>query len=103
MRRVGTEARDVVGSSPFCLAYHQVQLPSTFHVDAGTLEVTGRLDADSGAPGTGEVGLQNDTQGSRWVHPFQGALGAAQMDLLHRTGTGLPAQTAAKTTPSVHH
>lgn len=103
LRCVGTEARHMVGSSPFCLAYHQMQLPSTFHIDAGTLEVTGGLDADSGVPGTGEVGLQNDTQGSCWVHPFQGALGAAQMNLLHRAGTGLPAQTAVKTIPSVRH
>lgn len=103
LRCVGTEARHMVGSSPFCLAYHQVQLPSMLHVDAGTLEVTGGLDADSGVLVTGEVGLQNDTQSSCWVHPFQGALGAAQMDLLHRTGTGLPAQTTAKTIPSVCH
>lgn len=103
LRCVGTEARHVVGSSPSCLAYHQMQLPSTFHVDAGTLEVAGWLDADGGVLGTGQDGLQNDTQGSCWVHPFQGALSAAQVDLLHRTGTGLPAQTTAKTIPSVHH
>lgn len=103
LRCVGTEARHVVGLSRFCFTNHQVQLPSTLHIDAGTLEVTGRLDADSGVLGTGEVGLQNDTKGSCWVHPFQGTLGAAQMDLLHCTGTGLPAQTAAKTIPIVHH
>lgn len=93
----------MVGSSPSCLTYHQMQPPSTFHVDAGTLEVAGWLDADGGVLGAGQVGLQNDTQGSRWVHPFQGALSAAQVDVLHRTGTGLPAQTTAKTTLSVHH
>lgn len=99
----GTEARHSVGSRPFCLAYHQMQLPSTFHIDAGTLEVTGRLNADSSMPGTGEAGLQNNMQGSCWVHPFQGALGAVQRDLLHRTGTGLPAQTTAKTKPPACH
>lgn len=72
----------------------QLELPGAFNEHAGSSERRGRLDADRGAPGGGQVGLQDHPESLARVDPPHRALSAAQPHLEDDPGVDSSRKTA---------
>lgn len=72
----------------------QLELPGAFNEHTGSSERRGRLDADRGAPGGGQVGLQDHPESLARVDPPDRALSAAQPHLEDDPGVDSSCKTA---------
>lgn len=80
------------------VAQQEPQLAVTVQVDVGAAGFRQGFDADGEAGGGGgqRVGSEVDDDGPRGVEPLQGALGAAQVHLLHISGVAFVGQTTGR-------
>lgn len=79
---------------PPAVRHQQLQLAGPFNVHAGSAERGRRFDADSGAPGGQQVGLQDHPESLARVYPPHRALCAAQPHLEHDPGVHTSCKTA---------
>lgn len=79
---------------PPVLCHQQLQLPGSFNEHAGSMERGRRFDADSGALGGGQIGLQDHPESLARVYPPHRALCTAQLHLEDNPGVHTSCKTA---------
>lgn len=79
---------------PPSVRHQQLQLPGPFNEHAGSTERGRRLDADSGAPGGGQVGFKDHPESLSRIYPPHRALCTAQPHLEYDPGVHPSCKTA---------
>lgn len=79
---------------PLAVRHQQLQLSGAFNEYAGSAERRRRFDADGGAPGGGQVGLQDHPESLARVYPPHRALCTAQPHLEYNPGVHTSCKTA---------
>ena len=99
VRTVRPETEHLLLGPPAAAAagHQQLELPGAFNEHAGSSERRGRLDAHGGAPGGGQVGLQDHPESLARVDPPDRALRAAQPHLEDDPGVDSSCKTAENT------
>lgn len=79
---------------PLAVRHQQLQHSGAFNEHAGSAERRRRFDADGGAPGGGQVGLQDHPESLARVYPPHRALCTAQPHLEYNSGVHTSCKTA---------